>query len=394
MGLNMLTAHEASILLKKREVSAEELIKDCLERIEQVEGKIHALNTICREDALRTARGIDRKRSAGEGLPALAGIPVVIKDNMCTKGVKTTCSSRMLENFIPPYDATVVQKLAENGCVMIAKSNMDEFAMGSSNENSYFGPAKNPYDITHVPGGSSGGSAASVAADETLLAFGSDTGGSIRQPASLCGIVGMKPTYGAVSRYGLIAFASSLDQIGPMAKDVEDCAMALSAIAGYDEKDSTSANITHENYQKILNSNVKGLKIALPKEYFTEGLTQEVKDAVMQAVRNFEGLGAIIEEASMPTFGYALNVYYILSSAEASSNLSRYDGVKYGHSAEGAEDIVSLYKKTRGEGFGDEVKRRIMLGNYVLSAGYYDAYYLKALKVRTLVKRDFDMLFE
>ncbi len=393
MGLNTRTAHEASVLLQKREISAEELTRDCLERIQKVEPRIHAFNTVCGDSALSTARSIDQRRASGEELPPLAGIPFILKDNMCTKGVRTTCSSRMLENFVPPYDATVVEKLRENGCIMLGKANMDEFAMGSSTENSHFGPSCNPYDTDRVPGGSSGGSAAGVAADEGLFALGSDTGGSIRQPSALCGIVGMKPTYGAVSRYGLIAFASSLDQIGPMTKDVEDAAMVLNVLAGHDPKDSTSANIKHPDFTTGLGKGIRGMKIALPKEYFVPGLGETVKKAVMKAVADLESLGARVEEASMPTFDYALDVYYILSSAEASSNLSRYDGVKYGFRSKNADDIISVYKKTRSEGFGLEVKRRIMLGNYALSSGYYDAYYLKALKVRTLVKRDYDALY-
>lgn len=393
MGLNTLTAHEASVLLKKREITAEQLTQDCLERIDKVEQRIHAFNTVCKESALSFARSIDQRRAAGEALPPLAGVPFVLKDNMCTKGVPTTCSSKMLENFVPPYDATVVTKLRDNGCVMLGKANMDEFAMGSSTENSYFGASCNPYDTDRVPGGSSGGSAASVAADEGLFALGSDTGGSIRQPAALCGIVGLKPTYGTVSRYGLIAFASSLDQIGPMTKDVEDTALVLNALAGYDPKDSTSANMQHPDFTAGLKNGIKGMKIALPKEYFLPGLGETVKTAVMKAAADLESLGAKVEEASMPTFDFALDVYYILSSAEASSNLSRYDGVKYGFRSKNADDIISVYKRTRSEGFGLEVKRRIMLGNYALSSGYYDAYYLKALKVRTLVKRDYDALY-
>lgn len=388
-----LTIKQASQMLQNKEASAKELIEAFINRTNETEGKIDALNEFCAEDALRQAKAADQSISCGGKAPLL-GIPGVIKDNICTKGVKTTCASKILHNFIPPYDATVVEKLNANGYVLLGKSNMDEFGMGSSTENSAFKKTKNPYHLQTIPGGSSGGSAASVAAGQCLFALGSDTGGSIRQPASYCGVVGLKPTYGVVSRFGLVAFASSLDQIGPIAKTVEDVAIVLNAISGHDAKDSTSVAMQYPDYTKGLEDGAKGLKIGVPKEYFGEGIHEEVKEAVQNAMKAYEKMGAIVEESTLPTFDYALSAYYIISSAEAASNLSRYDGVKYGYRATGYKDIVDLYFKTRSEGFGAEVKRRIMLGNYVLSSGYYDAYYLKALKVRTLIKQDFDRLFE
>ena len=324
---------------------------------------------------------------------ALDGIPVVVKDNICTEGIPT-CSSKMLQNFVPPYDAHVIELFKKQGVITLAKSNLDEFAMGSSTEYSAFAITANPWDLSRVPGGSSGGSAAAVSAMYAPMALGSDTGGSIRQPAAYCGVVGIKPTYGAVSRYGLVAFASSLDQIGPLARTVEDAAISLNVICGHDHRDSTSMNIAHPDYTQGLKDGVKGMRIGLPKEYFGEGLDKDVKDAIMKAARAFEKLGATVEETSLPTFDYALAAYYIISSAEATSNLSRYDGVRYGYRAKNYDGIVDMYIQTRNEGFGVEVKRRMMLGNYVLSSGYYDAYYLKALRVRTLIKRDFDALFE
>ena len=321
-------------------------------------------------------------------------MPVIIKDNICTKGVKTTCSSKILENFVPPYDAHIIEQFKAGGMVILAKSNLDEFAMGSSTENSAFGASANPWDLSRVPGGSSGGSAAAVSAGMAPFALGSDTGGSIRQPASYCGVVGLKPTYGAVSRYGLVAFASSLDQIGPFTRTIEDAALALNALTGHDRRDSTSIDTEYPDYTKTIGQDIRGMKIGLPKEYFAAGLDIDVEAAVGDAVAKLESLGAIVEETTLPTFDYALSAYYIISSAEATSNLSRYDGVKYGYRAKEFDDIVDMYVKTRNEGFGEEVKRRMMLGNYVLSSGYYDAYYLKALKVRTLIKRDFDKLFE
>ena len=326
-------------------------------------------------------------------MPVLAGIPVAIKDNICTKGIRTTCASRMLENFIPPYDATVIKKLKDNKCIMVGKVNLDEFAMGGSTETSAFQKTTNPHNTEYVPGGSSGGSAAAVAAHEATLALGSDTGGSVRAPASFCGVVGLKPTYGAVSRFGLIAFASSLDQIGPFAKDVTDTALLLNAICGKDEFDSTSVELGEVDYTKALVKDVNGLKIGLPKEFFGEGINSEVKEAILRKVNELKEKGASVEEFSMPTVEHALSIYYILSSAEASSNLSRFDGVKYGYRSENADNINELYENSRSEGFGPEVKRRIMLGTYVLSAGYYDAYYNKALKARTLVVDEFNKAF-
>ncbi|ADG81738.1 Asp-tRNA(Asn)/Glu-tRNA(Gln) amidotransferase subunit GatA [Thermincola potens] len=394
MALYRKTIHELHQLLKSKQVSSEEITKSVFERIDQVEDKVKAFVTQTREIALAKAKEVDDKIARGEEIGPLAGIPVVIKDNMCTRGILTTCSSKMLHNFVPPYDATVVKKLADAGAVMIGKSNLDEFAMGSSTENSRFFPTRNPWDLERVPGGSSGGSAAAVAADETVYSLGSDTGGSIRQPASFCGVVGLKPTYGLVSRYGLVAFASSLDQIGPFSKDVTDAAIILNTIAGHDPCDSTSVNYNVPDYTKSLVNDVRGIKIGIPKEYFVEGIQPDVRGLIEDAIKKFESLGAVCEEMSLPHTEYALPVYYILAPAEASSNLARYDGVGYGYRDESADDIVSMYMKTRSEGFGAEVKRRIMLGTYALSSGYYDAYYLKALKVRTLIKQDFDRAFE
>ncbi|GAB4268802.1 Asp-tRNA(Asn)/Glu-tRNA(Gln) amidotransferase subunit GatA [Thermincola ferriacetica] len=394
MALYRKTIHELHQLLKSKQVSSEEITKSVFERIDQVEDKVKAFVTQTREIALAKAKEVDDKIARGEEIGPLAGIPVVIKDNMCTRGILTTCSSKMLHNFVPPYDATVVKKLADAGAVMIGKSNLDEFAMGSSTENSRFFPTRNPWDLERVPGGSSGGSAAAVAADETVYSLGSDTGGSIRQPASFCGVVGLKPTYGLVSRYGLVAFASSLDQIGPFSKDVMDAAIIMNTIAGHDPCDSTSVNYNVPDYTKSLVNDVRGIKIGIPKEYFVEGIQPDVRELIEDAIKKFESLGAVCEEMSLPHTEYALPVYYILAPAEASSNLARYDGVGYGYRDESADDIVSMYMKTRSEGFGAEVKRRIMLGTYALSSGYYDAYYLKALKVRTLIKQDFDRAFE
>ena len=394
MRLNQLTAHELHEKLKKKEVSSVEITEAVYKRIDEVEEKVKAFVTLTRESALARAREIDERIARGEEIGTLEGIPVVIKDNMCTEGVLTTCSSKMLYNFKPPYNATVVDKLNEAGAVVVGKANMDEFAMGSSTENSRFFTTRNPWDLDRVPGGSSGGSAASVAADETVYALGSDTGGSIRQPASFCGVVGLKPTYGTVSRYGLVAFASSLDQIGSFAKDVTDCAVVYGTIAGHDPKDSTSVDFEAPDYAKFLTGEVKGLKIGIPKEYFIEGTDPGVLALIQDAIKKFEDMGAVCEETSLPHAEYALPVYYLLATAEASSNLARYDGVRYGYRDESAEDIITMFRRTRSEGFGEEVKRRIMLGTYALSSGYYDAYYLKALKVRTLIKQDFDRAFE
>ncbi|MBP2641251.1 MAG: gatA [Firmicutes bacterium] len=393
MELFKLTAHELHQKLVNKEVSSVEITQSVLGRIDAVEDKVQSYVNQTRELALAKARQVDEKIKKGEPISPLAGIPGAIKDNMCTKGIKTTCSSKILENFVAPYDATVIEKLTEQDMVLMGKTNLDEFAMGGSTENSGFFTSHNPWDLDRVPGGSSGGSAAAVAAGEAIWSLGSDTGGSIRQPAAYCGTVGMKPTYGRVSRYGLVAFASSLDQIGPIVRDVTDCALVMNAICGYDKKDSTSINSPVPDYTKALQVDVKGLKIGLPKEYFVRGMNPEVEKAVQKAVDQLVALGAEYQEVSMPHTEYGLSAYYLIAPAEASSNLARYDGVGYGMREEG-DDIIAMYKKTRSKGFGAEVKRRIMLGTYALSSGYYDAYYMKALKVRTLVKRDFDRAFE
>ncbi|KAF1086420.1 Glutamyl-tRNA(Gln) amidotransferase subunit A [Sporotomaculum syntrophicum] len=394
MQLHYLTAHQLHDMLVSKQISAEELTRAVFERIEQVEDKIRAYITLTREQALELARQVDRARLAGEALPPLAGIPVAVKDNICTKRVRTTCASKMLYNYIPPYDATVMKHLNQARTVMAGKTNMDEFAMGSSCENSAFFTTCNPWDTTRVPGGSSGGSAAAVAAGEAILGLGSDTGGSIRQPASFCGVVGMKPTYGAVSRYGLVAYASSLDQIGPLTRDVTDCAMLLNVICGHDPLDSTSAPFAVPDYTSFLTGDIKGVKIGVPREYLGEGIDPAVREVIQKAIETYAGLGAVVEETTLPHTEYALPAYYLIAPAEASSNLARYDGVRYGYRAAEAEDLVDMFMRTRSEGFGSEVKRRIMLGTYALSAGYYDAYYNQALKVRTLIKADFDRAFE
>lgn len=395
MELYNYTAHELRDMLETKKVSAPEIVKSHIDRINKVESKVDAFVTVCDENKImKEAQDIQKKYDAGVKMPALAGIPMVLKDNMCTDGILTTCSSKILNNFVPPYDATVVKKLKNEETILMGKSNLDEFAMGSSTENSAIKKTRNPWNTDCVPGGSSGGSAASVAADEGVFALGSDTGGSIRLPAAFCGVVGLKPTYGAVSRFGLVAFASSLDQIGPLTKDVTDCALVMNVIAGYDTSDSTSANINCPDYTKALVNNVKGLKIGLPKEYFGEGISQEVKKGVMQVVDTLKKLGAEFGEVSLPMTDYALPAYYIIACSEASSNLARFDGIKYGYRAEKFDNLIDLYKKSRSEGFGAEVKRRIMLGTYTLSAGYYDAYYKKALQVKTLIKKGFDDAFE
>ncbi|TCT15320.1 aspartyl/glutamyl-tRNA(Asn/Gln) amidotransferase subunit A [Natranaerovirga pectinivora] len=393
MSLTLKSAYELSEKLKNKEISSEELTRSYLDRLNEVEDKVKSYVTVCEEDAINTAKNIDERRAKGEKLGPLAGIPIGVKDNICTKNLKTTCSSKMLYNFEPPYDATVVSKIKENDLVILGKLNMDEFAMGSSTENSYFQKTKNPWDLDRVPGGSSGGSAAAVAARQAVFTLGSDTGGSIRQPASYCGVVGMKPTYGAVSRYGLVAFASSLDQIGPITKDVKDMALALNSIVGYDKMDSSSAKIEYPDYTTALGQDVKGMRIALPKEYFSDGIQSEIKEQVLNVAKEYEKLGAIVEEVELKTTEYALPAYYLISSAEASSNLARFDGVKYGYRAEKYDNLLELYKQTRDEAFGTEVKRRIMLGTYALSSGYYDAYYKKAQRVRTLIKNEFDAVF-
>ena len=393
MKLTHLTINEACQVLRRKELSAFELTQACLERIRQVEPEIHALVSTIEEPALEQARKADGLIAAGDMHP-LTGIPVIIKDNMSTKGVRTTCSSRMLENFVPVYDAAVVEKLKNSGAVIIGKANMDEFAMGSSTENSALFVTRNPWDLNRVPGGSSGGSAAAVVVGEAPFALGSDTGGSIRQPAGFCSVVGLKPTYGRVSRYGLVAFASSLDQIGPLTRDVTDCALVLNVIAGPDYRDATSVDNKVPDYTQCLTADIKGLKIGVPREYFVEGMQEGVKNAVTAAISKLRELGANVEwEVSLPHTPYALPVYYIIAPSEASANLARYDGVKYGYSYLG-DTMWESMEKTRENGFGPEVKRRIILGTYALSAGYYDAYYLKAQKVRTLIRGEFDRAFE
>jgi aspartyl-tRNA(Asn)/glutamyl-tRNA(Gln) amidotransferase subunit A len=380
-------------LLRKREISALELTEAVLGRIAHVEEQIHAFVTVTEELALMQAREADERIRAGDASP-LVGIPTMIKDNICTQGIATTCSSRMLQNFIPPYDATVMQRLNRERAVIVGKGNMDEFAMGSSNEHSAFFPTRNPWDRERVPGGSSGGPAVAVATDEVIYALGSDTGGSIRQPAGFCNVVGLKPTYGRVSRYGLVAFASSLDQIGPLTKDVTDCALVMNAIAGYDPRDSTSVPRPTPDYTKSLIPELNGLRLGIPKEYFVRGMQAGVEQVIGDAIEKLEQLGAEVEETSLPHTRYALAAYYIIAPSEASANLARYDGVKYGFSASDAESMWDAMDKTRQYGFGPEVKRRIILGTYALSAGYYDAYYLKAQKVRTLIRREFEQAFE
>jgi aspartyl-tRNA(Asn)/glutamyl-tRNA(Gln) amidotransferase subunit A len=379
--------------LVSKECSAVELTQAALDRIHSVEPQLHSFLTITADQALAQAQRVDDLIASGKELHPLAGIPIGIKDNLCTKGIPTTCGSRILEGFIPPYESTVTEKLAATGAVMMGKTNMDEFAMGSSTESSAYQKTANPWDLSRVPGGSSGGSAAAVAADECVVALGSDTGGSIRQPASFCGVVGLKPTYGRVSRFGLVAYASSLDQIGPFARSVEDAAILLGAIAGYDPKDSTSLNVPVPDYTQYLIPDLKGKKIGVIQETFGEGLDPVVAASVQQALKTLEGLGAEIIEVSCPRFRYGLPTYYIIAPSEASANLARYDGVKYGFRTEKPEHILSMYQQTRAQGFGAEVKRRIMIGTYTLSAGYYDAYYLKAQKVRTLIKQDFEAAF-
>lgn len=394
MDLLKITAHKLHDMLAAKEISAVEICRAALDRIERLEGKLKAFITVTGELALSQARAVDGMIASGGEIPPLAGIPIAIKDNMCTEGIKTTCASKILYNFVPPYSATVVEKVLGAGMVLVGKTNMDEFAMGSSSENSGFYPVSNPWDTDRVPGGSSGGSAVAVASGETVLGLGSDTGGSIRQPASLCGVVGLKPTYGAVSRYGLVAFASSLDQIGPISRDVTDCALLLNVITGHDPLDSTSAPGDRADYTGFLNKDIKGLRIGVPKEYMGEGIDPGVRSVMDEALKALSSLGAQIEETSLPHSRYAIPVYYLIATAEAGSNLARYDGVRYGYRGEDPEDVVDMFMRTRSRGFGAEVKRRIMLGTYALSAGYYDAYYLKALKTRTLIKGDFDSAFE
>ena len=390
---NQLTIHEAHKLLMEKKVSSVELTEACLERIKQVEPHVSAIVTVTDELAMEQARRADELIASGDSRP-LTGIPTLIKDVMCTRGVRTTCSSKMLENFVPPYDATVVEKLNSAGMVMVGKANMDEFAMGSSTEHSAFFPTHNPWDLSRVPGGSSGGSAAAVAAGEAVYALGSDTGGSIRQPAGFCSVTGFKPTYGRVSRYGLVAFASSIDQIGPLTQDVADCALVLNAIAGHDPRDATSAPYEVPDYTQCLTGDIKDIRIGIPKEYFVEGMQPEVTTAIRAAITKLEELGANVDwEVSLSHTPYALAAYYIIAPSEASANLARYDGVKYGYSYQETDKMWQAMEKTRQYGFGAEVKRRIMLGTYALSAGYYDAWYLKAQRVRTLIRQEFDEAF-
>lgn len=394
MEIQKLTAVSLGKKIKEKEISVREALDAVFAQIDQTEDRYHAYVTLDKEGAYKQADAVQEKIDKGELTGALAGVPVAIKDNMCTKGVLTTCSSKILENYIPTYTASAVQNLTDAGCVIIGKTNMDEFAMGSTTETSYYGVTRNPHNPDHVPGGSSGGSAAAVALNECFFALGSDTGGSIRQPSAFCGITGMKPTYGTVSRYGLIAYGSSLDQIGPMTKNVTDCAAVLETIASYDKKDSTSMKREEYDFTSALVRDVKGLRIGLPKDYFGDGLDSEVKAAIFKAAETFKRMGAIVEEFDLGLVQYAIPAYYIIASAEASSNLERFDGVKYGYRTKEYGDLHSMYKKTRSEGFGSEVKRRIMLGSFVLSSGYYDAYYLKALKTKALIKQEFDKAFE
>jgi len=393
--LHQLTIHEAHRLLKQRKISSTELTKSVLKRIAEIEGKVHACVTIVEDIALKEAERVDNYIRTNNEIAPLTGIPTLIKDVICTKGIRTTCGSKMLENFVPPYDATVIEKLKAQKAIIIGKTNMDEFAMGSSNEHSAFFPTNNPWDLSRVPGGSSGGSTVAVSTDECIYALGSDTGGSIRQPAGFCSVVGLKPTYGRVSRFGLVAFASSLDQIGSITKDVTDGALVMNAIAGYDTRDSTSVPYPVPDHTQQLIPDIKGLRIGIPREYFIEGMQEEVRVALESAISKLEELGAEIDwEVSLPHTKYALAVYYILAPSEASANLARYDGVKYGFSERDAGNVIETTEKTRQVGFGPEVKRRIMLGTYALSAGYYDAYYVKAQKVRTLIKQEFNQAFE
>ncbi len=393
MKLHLLPAHSLLALLGRGEVSAEEVVSSFLHRVEEVEGDLNAFITLFSQDSLTQAREVDKLRAKGERVGRLAGVPIAIKDNICVQGKRMTCGSRMLSNFVPPYDATVVRRLKEEGAIIIGKTNMDEFAMGSSNENSFFGPVKNPFDSQRVSGGSSGGSAAAVSAGEAPMALGSDTGGSVRLPASFCGVVGLKPTYGLVSRFGLVAFASSLDQIGVLTRDVEDCALLLEVIAGYDPQDSTSIDQHLPDLVLEMKKGIKGLRVGLPEEYFSPEVDPQVKEAVLRAVNQLTLEGVEVERVNLPHTTSAIATYYIIADAEASSNLARYDGARYGYRAQGTRVLLDMYSRTRNEGFGDEVKRRIMLGTYVLSSGYYDAYYLQAQKARTLIRKDFEEAF-
>ena len=394
MEICKLTVHELVDLLEKGELTSEEITRAYIDRIKELDPKVKAYVSVLEDEAIAKAKKVDEDRKAGKEVSKYAGIPIGIKDNMCITGTRTTCSSKMLENFVAPYDATVIEKLNAEDAVYLGKLNMDEFAMGGSTEHSAFMKTANPWDLERVPGGSSGGSAAAVAADIAPWTLGSDTGGSIRQPASLCGVVGLKPTYGLVSRYGVVAFASSLDQIGPITKDVTDSAMLLNIIAGHDEKDSTTMDIEKVDYTKSLVNDVKGLRIGIPKEYIGEGINEEVKQAILEVAKKYEEMGAIVEDCSFEVGQYATAVYYVIACAEASSNLGRFDGIRYGYRTENYSDLKDIYKNSRSEGFGPEVKRRIMLGTYVLSSGYYDAYYKKAQKVRSVITKAYNDLFE
>ena len=392
--LHELTAKQTTQKIKNKEITAEESVRAIFERIHIFEDKINAYVTLVEEEALKKAKMIDRKITKGKKVGKLAGVAIAVKDAICTQGILTTCSSRMLENFVPPYNAEVIDRIIEEDGIIIGKTNMDEFAMGSSTETSYFGPTHNPWDYSTVPGGSSGGSAACISTDETILSLGTDTGGSIRCPASYCSVVGLKPTYGLVSRYGLIAYANSLEQIGPMAKNVYDCALLLSVIAGHDPKDSTSVKQANKDYTKFLKKNIDDLKIGVPKEFFGEGTNKTVEKQVWKAIHKFEEMGAKYELITLPTLEQSLATYYIIAMSEASSNLARFDGLRYGYRVEDDSDWTTVYAKDRRKGFGAEVRRRIILGTYALSAGYYNKYYLKALKVRTLIKQDFEKAFQ
>lgn len=388
------TAGEVIARVKSQDLMAEEYIASILQRQREVDRSVNAYITVTGEDALKAARSIDKRASKAEDVGRLSGVAIGVKDNMCTKGIRTTCASKMLERFVPPYNATVIEKIMREGAIVVGKTNMDEFAMGTSTETSYFDTARNPWDLTRVPGGSSGGSAAALIAEEATLALGSDTGGSVRCPASYCSIVGFKPTYGLVSRYGLIAYANSLEQIGSMAKNVYDCALLLTVISGYDPLDSTSANLPQKNYTAYLEDDVKGLRIGVPTEFFGEGTDETVGKTVWDAIQRFEALGASYEEFSLPSLEFSLAAYYIIAMSEASSNLARYDGLRYGHRmAKDGSDWPTVYSRVRKVGFGSEVRRRIMLGTYALSAGYYNRYYLKALRIRTLIRREFEEAF-
>lgn len=394
MELESMTALELAAKIRQREVSVLDGVKEVFDQIESKEDKVHAYLDTYKKEAYARAKEVEKGIQDGKYTGPLAGVPIAVKDNICIKGKKTTCASKILENFVPQYNAEVIDRLEKAGMIIIGKTNMDEFAMGSTTETSAYGVTRNPWNLEHVPGGSSGGSCAAVAAGETFMALGSDTGGSIRQPSSFCGVVGIKPTYGTVSRYGLIAYGSSLDQIGPVAKDVTDCATILETIASYDPKDSTSIKRDSYDFTSALVDDVKGMRIGIPKDYFGDGLDAEVKENILQAVKVLEEKGAVVEEFDLSLVKYAIPAYYVIASAEASSNLARFDGVKYGYRTEEYEGLHNMYKKSRSEGFGPEVKRRIMLGSFVLSSGYYDAYYLKALKTKALIKKAFDKAFE